>query len=87
MQHRTSDMSTFFYYENHQFPPLLSDGGKIRFGKKSDLLDIVATDKQNDPPAYFDVKLLDGAAIVHLLPTANVASFDEYVDYVLYHIL
>jgi len=45
--------------------------------KKSDLLDIVAKDIQSDPLSLFDVKLLDGAAIVHLLPNPNVTLFDE----------
>ena len=31
MQHRSSDMDTFFSHENHPFPPSLSDGGKLRF--------------------------------------------------------
>ena len=82
MQHRTSDMSTFFCHENNPFPPSLSDCGKIHLGKKSDLLDIVAMDGRSNPPAFFDVKLLDGAAVVHLLPTTNVTSFDEYADQV-----
>lgn len=82
MQHRTSDMSTFFSHENHPFPPSLSDCGKLRLGKKSDLLNILVKDKQNDPPGSIDVKLLDGAAVVHLLPTTNVVTFDEYADQV-----
>ena len=55
MQHRTSDMSTFFCHKNHPFPPSLSDSGKIHLGKKSDLLDIAATDGQSNPPFFFDV--------------------------------
>ena len=31
----------------------------------------------------FDVKLLDGAAVVHLLPCTNIVTFDEYADHVL----
>ena len=49
-------------------------------GKKSDLLDILVSDVQNEPPSFVDVKLLDGAAVVHLLPTTNVVIFDEYAD-------
>ena len=37
MQHRNSDMSTFFSHENHPFPPSISDGGKLRFGKKNQI--------------------------------------------------
>ena len=82
MQHRVSDMSKFFRHENHPFPPSLSDLGKLRLGKKSDLLNILTKDTQNDLPDFIDVKLLDGAAVVHLLPTTNIVTFDEYADQV-----
>ena len=82
MQQRSSDMTTYFSHENHPFPPSLSDCGKLRFGKKSDLLEILTKDIQNDRPNCIDVKLLDGAAVVHMLPTSNVMTFDEYADVV-----
>ena len=75
-------MSKFFRHENHPFPPSLSDLGKLRLGKKSDLLNILTKDTQNDLPDFIDVKLLDGAAVVHLLPTTNIVTFDEYADQV-----
>ena len=31
-----------------------------------------------EPPIWFDVKVLDGAAVVHLLPTTNVATFEMF---------
>ena len=68
-------MSTLFSHENHLFHPSLSDGGKLHLGKKSDLLNILTKDTQNNP---IDVKLLDGAAVVHFLPTASIVTFDEY---------
>jgi len=34
MQHMDSDMNTFFSHENHPFPPSISDGGKLWFGKE-----------------------------------------------------
>ena len=49
---------------------------------KFDLLSILTKDIQNDPPDFVDVKLLDGAAVVHFLHTVNVATFDQYVDQV-----
>lgn len=83
MQHRKSDMSTFFSHENHHFPPSLSDNGNLRFGKKSDLLNILDKDSPNDRLDYVDVKLLDGAAVVHFLPpTTNIVTFDDYADHV-----
>ena len=77
-----SNMSKFFCHENHPFPPSLSDGGKLCLGNKSDLLNILANDAQNDPPDSIDVRLLDGAAVVQLLPTNNIATFNEYADQV-----
>ena len=75
-------MSTLFSHENHLFPPSLSDGGKLHLGKKSDLLNILTKDIQNNPPDFIDVKLLDGAAVVHFLPTASIVKFDEYAHHV-----
>jgi hypothetical protein len=40
MQHRESDMGTFFKHENHPFPPSLSDRGKLRQGSKSAFLSL-----------------------------------------------
>ncbi|KAJ8043846.1 hypothetical protein HOLleu_11123 [Holothuria leucospilota] len=80
MQHREGDMNQFFQHENHPFPPSLSDNGRLRFAKKSDLLTKLEQTNQNDPPSSFDVKVLDGAAVVHLLSTNNVSTFDEYAD-------
>ncbi len=74
--------TTFFSHENHPFPPSLSDGGKLYLGKKADLLNILADNTQNDPPDSIDVKLLDGAAVVHFLSTASIVTFDEYADQV-----
>ncbi|KAG1675721.1 Monocarboxylate transporter 12 [Nymphon striatum] len=77
MQHRDSDIDAFFKHENHPFPPSLSDGGKLRFGKKSDLLQNLTQNDQKDPLNIFDATALDGAAIVHLFPTANSTTFDD----------
>jgi len=43
-------------------------------------LNVLASDVQNEPPSYVDVKLLDGAAVVHFLLTTNVVTFNEYVN-------
>ena len=37
-QNRDGDLDKFFKYENLPFPPSLSEYGKMRFCKKSDLL-------------------------------------------------
>ncbi|KAL5007288.1 hypothetical protein ScPMuIL_016094 [Solemya velum] len=80
MQHREGDMDTFFKHENHPHPPSLSDSGKLRQGKKSDLVGILVQqthDSQVDPPSFFDAKILDGAAVVHLLPVTKATTFDD----------
>ena len=78
IQHRESDMGTFFGHENHPYPPSLFDRGKLRSTKKSDLLSILAQETESSEHfTSFDVKVLDGAAIVHLLPTTNITTFDE----------
>ena len=58
MQHRQGDMSTSFKHESRPYPPSLSDRGKLRKWKKSDLLSILMqkTCLQNKVPASFDVK-------------------------------
>ena len=66
MQHKGSDMSKS-----------LSDRGKLHFGKKSDLLEVLVHDVYGELPNFIDARLLDGAAVVHLLPTVNVSTFDE----------
>ena len=40
----------------------------------------MVNDVQNELPSFVDVKLLDGAAVVHLLPTTIVVTFNEYAD-------
>jgi len=44
------------------------------------MLDILVSDTQDEPPSFVDAKLLDGAAVVHFLPTTNVVTFNEYAD-------
>ena len=42
----------------------------------------------NTPENYFDIIALDGGALVHLLSTANITTFDQYADdVVIPHIL
>lgn len=80
MQHRDGDMDTFFKHENHTYPPSLSDRGKLRQGKKSDLVDLLAPKTPEEPSSPFDVRVLDGAAVVHLLPVTGITTFDDYAS-------
>lgn len=79
-QNRNCDLPTFFKHENQPFPPSLSEYGKLRSSKKSDLMNLLLSYDQREPPPFFDVIAIDGAALVHLLPTANITTFDEYAD-------
>ena len=72
-------MNTFFKHENHPHPPSLSDRGKLRQGKKSDLLSVLVQKIQTEPPFSFDVNILDGAAVVHFLSTTSISTFNDYV--------
>ena len=62
------------------FRPSLANGGNLHLGKKSDLLTVLVQDTHDDPPEFVDVKLLNGAAVVHLLPVTAAKTFDEYAD-------
>ena len=81
MQHREGDIATFFKHENHPYPPSLSDRGKLQLGKTSDLLTILLEQVEVEEPLIrYHVKVLDGAAIVHFLPTTNATTFEDYHD-------
>ena len=40
-------------------------------------------DDQCEPPNFFNAIAIDGAALVHLLPTASITTFDQYADSVI----
>ena len=80
-KNRDCDMTTFFKHENQPFPPSLSEYGKLRSSKKSDLMSLLPVNDQHEPPNFFDSLVIDGAALVHLLPTAKITTFDEYADF------
>ena len=78
---REGNLEDFFSHENHPWPPSLSEQGNLRWpNKKSDLLSCLDKATNLEPPTYYDVKLVDGPAIVHSLPTKQVKTFVEYGD-------
>ena len=80
-QQRDGDLEQFFKHENQSYPPSLSELGNLRFGKKSDLISSVNKETPPPPPpASYDVKVFDGATIVHVLPVSSDATFSEYAD-------
>ena len=78
-------MANFFKYENHPYSPSLSDWGKLKLGKKSHLLSVLPREAEKEVPVVLDVKILDGIAIVHLLTTNGVNTFDDYANDVSFH--
>ena len=81
MQSRDGDLKEFFAHEIQSFPPSLSDFGKLHLpNTKSDLLKCLDQNEQLEPPSLCDCIVLDGAVIVHLLPTAEARTFNEYAD-------
>ena len=83
MQNRLSNIDEFFAHEIQSFPPSFSDLGMLHLpGTKSDLIRCLEQPVQEEPPSAYDCKVLDGAVIVHCLPTFNVTTFDEYADVV-----
>jgi len=76
-------MREFFSHEVQSFPPALSEFGNLRLPSgKSDLLKCLQPNSygHTDSPTQFDCKVLDGAVIVHCLPTVEASTFDEYAE-------
>ena len=83
MQNREGDLAEFFSHEIQSFPPSLSDFGKVHLpNTKPGLLQCLEQPGKSDPPSTYDCKVMDGAIIVHFLPTTRVSTFDEYADIV-----
>ena len=71
------DLEEFFSHENQVSPPSLSVSGKLRLGKKSDLLKCLVPDGQlqrNSRPSI-DVKIL-----VNMLPPMECKTFADYTN-------
>ena len=81
MQNRDGVLVEFFAHEIQSFPPTLSDFDKLHLpGTKSDPLNCLEQRDQLEPPPTYDCKVMDGAVIVHCLPTTSVNTFHVYAD-------
>ncbi|XP_045131595.1 uncharacterized protein LOC123516404 [Portunus trituberculatus] len=80
-QSRDGDLNEFFRHENQRCPPSLSQDGKLRQGKKSDLLDCLTSSVECsiDAPDS-DAIILDGAALVNMLKPVVCTTFNDYAD-------
>ena len=76
-QVRDGNLEEFFSHENQSYPPSLSDRGKLRFGKKSDIIHCLEVNTEDGNPLS-DVIVLDGAAIVNMLRPDSAKTFQDY---------
>ena len=79
LQIRDGNLGKFFSHEVLSFPPSSSEFGKfyIPAGTTSELMKCLESLKQSTFPETFDCKVLDGAVIVHCLPSTEIKTFDE----------
>ena len=66
-QAREGNLQEFFRHENHGSPPALSCAGKMRSGQKSELVQWLEASTTVECPDV-DVKVIDAAAVVNMLP-------------------
>ncbi len=84
---REGEMNAFFEHENHAWPPSLAENDSMRHGNKADFLKCLEPLVQHTQMApEVDVKLFDGAALVHKLEPKKaitlVNTFKDYADIV-----
>ncbi|CAG9812939.1 unnamed protein product [Phaedon cochleariae] len=80
-QNRDGDLTFFFKFENHPYPPSLAQLGQMYHGTESDLLRCL--DKYitvESKPTDVDAVLIDGAALVHILQPKACCTFQEYIS-------
>lgn len=79
-QTRSGNIDEFFEHENQSAPPSLSDGGKLRFTVKADLLKCLDTVSPPIKHILLDdsAVILDGAALVQMLKPGSVKTFGDY---------
>ena len=70
-------------HENQSEPPSISSQGRIRLGKKSDLLcslEKLSTSISGDIFPDVSAHIIDGAAVVNMRKPKVAKTFGEYVD-------
>ena len=81
-QSRASDLDNFFPHENHAFPVLLSEYGKLCRGTKPDFLDFL---ESINKPTYVKPKIyaiiIDGPALVQMIhPKLSLKTYGSYCE-------
>ena len=82
---RDGDLDDLFAHENEACLPALSHMGKMRLGKKSDLvgcLEDMIPPQENVASPRVVVIILDGAAITNMLAPGGTKSFSDYATQV-----
>ena len=78
-QSRDGDLKEFFSHENQSHPPSLSNNGRLRQGKKSELVNCLDLQFENDAPCV-DAKILDGSVIVNVINTKTLRTFEDFAN-------
>ena len=78
-QARQINLESFFEHGNQACPPFFSNVGQLLQGSKSDLMDCLTNSSQSASihPGIYD-KILDRAAIVHMVRLGVCRTFEEY---------
>ena len=88
-QSRAGNVDDFFAHENNQYPPSVSDCGKLRKAKnKSDILacfeDYIPQLECESANSAESAPIVDGAALVHMLSPGPAKTFKDYCTTVLW---
>ena len=79
LRSRDGNLDDFFASEIQSYATSLSDFGKLHLpAKKSEIVDLLLHDEIENLPSTYHGKILDGAAIVHMLKTGTATTFSEY---------
>ena len=74
-------MNDFFASEIQSYATSLSDFGKLHLPvKKSEIVELIGHDELESIPNAFQGKIIDGAAIVHMLKAGTATTFAEYSE-------
>jgi hypothetical protein len=81
-QTRDGNLADFFKHENQASPPSLSENGKLYQGVKSDIIQCLEplSSHPADTAPVVDATMLDGPAVVHMLPPDEGNTFEEYAN-------
>lgn len=77
------DMADFFRHENSRDPPALSEGGKLRSGTKSEILECLPgmpPPGRNEATKQASVLIFDMAAVIHMIRPQKATVFGDYTQ-------